>query len=381
MGADENLARLTDAMYLSATQPQAVGELTTELRRITGANVTGTTVHDFVSNRGHIPSLIGAPAGAMSLYQQRYAADNIWFTRMPPLKTGSFLLSDDYVSLAELKQTSFWREYVSQLGISHAVGACGLRDRDSVVMLNLYYPETAGPCAGDDLELFTGLVPHWVNICAIQNKLGMLQDTVLTLSSALDRVSLAVAFVDARGKVCRINAGMEQLCHNGTIVGVSGGKLQARNMGDARRLDKAIAGAIAALHTRASPPMTERLLLRDGAALPAAFASVHALECPSAPTQGATKAVAIVFIRPLDAGNAQDMVQTLAEMFGLTRAEAELAVQLHQLCDLNAAANALGTRIDSARYRLKLIFDKTGVHGQPALIRLINDLGQVLAAG
>lgn len=377
MGTLDHQSRLIDVMYLSATQPQAIGELASELHRVTRANVTGTTVHNFVSNRGHIPTLIGAPVDATAIYQQRYSSDNIWFLRIPPLQTGSVLVTDDYVGLAELKQTSFWREYVSLLDIAHGAGICGLRDQGSIVMLNLYYPQGGGPCAGDDLELFKRLGPHWVNTCAIQNKLGMLQDTAATLSSALDRVTLAVAFIDARGKVCRINAGMEQLCRNGNIVAVNRGRLQARDSGDARRLDKAIASAILPVENSTTSPSTERLLLHDGTALLAAFASVHALGCAATQTQGISNAAAIVFIRPLAVANTHDLAQALSELFGLTAAEAEFAVQLHQHCDLTLAANALGTRVDSARTRLKLIFDKTGVHGQPALIRLIDNLGNL----
>ena len=86
------------------------------------------------------------------------------------------------------------------------------------------------------------------------------------------------------------------------------------------------------------------------------------------------------FIRPFATDNVRDLTQALIELFGLTIAEAEFAVALHKNCDLTITANALGTRIDSARTRLKLVFDKTDVHSQQALIRLITDLGAVLGS-
>jgi DNA-binding CsgD family transcriptional regulator len=73
------------------------------------------------------------------------------------------------------------------------------------------------------------------------------------------------------------------------------------------------------------------------------------------------------------------MAEALAEMFGLTPAEARLAVELHARADLALAAAAAGITIDAARSRIKLVFDKTGAHSQVALVKLVSGLGDVLA--
>jgi hypothetical protein len=59
-------------------------------------------------------------------------------------------------------------------------------------------------------------------------------------------------------------------------------------------------------------------------------------------------------------------------MFGLTSAEVRLALALHAHASLELAAEAVDITAGSARTRLKLLFDKVGVHSQAKLLRLLD---------
>lgn len=63
-----------------------------------------------------------------------------------------------------------------------------------------------------------------------------------------------------------------------------------------------------------------------------------------------------------------DMVQRL---FGLTPAEARLAISLARGCDLNEATSEHSLTLSSARTYLKNIFSKTGTNRQAELVRLL----------
>jgi hypothetical protein len=78
------------------------------------------------------------------------------------------------------------------------------------------------------------------------------------------------------------------------------------------------------------------------------------------------------------ADSPRNVCEALAELFGLTAAEARLAADLHAQGDLAAAAASVGIGMEAERSRLKLVFDKTGAHSQVVLVKLIEELRSVL---
>ncbi|WP_417457680.1 helix-turn-helix transcriptional regulator [Kordiimonas sp.] len=63
----------------------------------------------------------------------------------------------------------------------------------------------------------------------------------------------------------------------------------------------------------------------------------------------------------------------LMEQFGLTRSQAKLAAALYDGTHLKMAAHQLGISYGTARAHLLRVFEKTGVHRQVELVRLLQD--------
>jgi DNA-binding CsgD family transcriptional regulator len=66
----------------------------------------------------------------------------------------------------------------------------------------------------------------------------------------------------------------------------------------------------------------------------------------------------------------------LRSEFGLTAAEAELALEIMRGDGREAAAARLGITVATVRTHLLHIFEKTGVHRQAELVRLLLDRAQ-----
>jgi DNA-binding CsgD family transcriptional regulator len=81
-------------------------------------------------------------------------------------------------------------------------------------------------------------------------------------------------------------------------------------------------------------------------------------------------AVAAVFVSDPEHSPAID-VGMLRQWFGLTPAEARLAVVLAQGHSLTEALKRLGVGVNTARTELKNIFGKTGTNRQAELVRLL----------
>jgi PAS domain-containing protein/DNA-binding CsgD family transcriptional regulator len=373
--------RMLSSLYQSVSVPEVLAEFLEQLNVATQSHVSTVLMHDYATGRGSLPALIGLPADAVMDYEQRYAADNIWMARVAPtLAPGRINNSDDHVSLAELRATDFWRHYLSLADVDHCIGITGSQDARGVAQLSLLRSQRVGAYGEAELELSRRIAPHWVNACQIRNQLGTLHETVVSLEAALNRVALAVLFIDGGGKVARVNHGAERMLQGGEVVALRVGHLVARHAGDVRRLDQAIAAATRAALTPDAPlAASARMTLRDSEGVPAAFASVRPLGSGDGAHANGRQASVIVFIRSLFSDSPRDMAEALAEMFGLTPAEARLAVELHARADLALAAAAAGITIDAARSRIKLVFDKTGAHSQVALVKLVSGLGDVLA--
>jgi DNA-binding CsgD family transcriptional regulator/ketosteroid isomerase-like protein len=82
-----------------------------------------------------------------------------------------------------------------------------------------------------------------------------------------------------------------------------------------------------------------------------------------------------VFVR-LDDGEAYaPRLDRAAIVFGLSAAQQRLAAEIVRGHTLPAAARTLGISGNTARTHLNRIFDKTGVHGQAALVRILLSVG------
>jgi DNA-binding CsgD family transcriptional regulator len=86
--------------------------------------------------------------------------------------------------------------------------------------------------------------------------------------------------------------------------------------------------------------------------------------------EGDAETLVLVVLHP-SANLADAQSQALAEAFGLTAREAELAMELAQGLDLRQAAKNLKIKLAAARSHLKAVFSKTGVTRQAALVAMI----------
>ena len=79
---------------------------------------------------------------------------------------------------------------------------------------------------------------------------------------------------------------------------------------------------------------------------------------------------AIIFIRDPERPQSAS-AQALRELFGMTRAEAAIAVAVSQGQSPEQIAAALGVGLGTVRTHLKRVLTKTGTHRQVALAALI----------
>lgn len=189
--------------------------------------------------------------------------------------------------------------------------------------------------------------------------------TLSAVTGALDQICKAAVAIDETGRVIRANAAAERVF--GDDMRIAGGRLLLGDRGAAAEyatmLDR-LRGASEGKTLRAAPIVVRRE--------PAPML-IKALPVDGAARSPFLHARALLLLDEIGPPARPDW-QPLGRAFGLTPAEARLAARLATGESLDGAAKALRITRETARSRLKSVFQKTGVHRQGELVALLASL-------
>ncbi|MBL8297053.1 MAG: hypothetical protein JNN30_01790 [Rhodanobacteraceae bacterium] len=370
MWSQERTAHLMDLLYQTTLAPELGQPFLTELCRETGAHVGAILVHDMAAGAGAVaPVAVGVDALAIFDYESRYAAENIWVQRTAHrLHASSAVRSDDWVSLPELQQTGYWKEFLRPIDVSHSMGACGLNEDGRTALLSVCRSFRKGAFDDREFTLLRTLAPHWANVCAIQRKLLILEQRSTAREAALDQLELAVFFLGPDEQVAFANTAAHEFLASAATLVQKNGRLCARD----RKSDQAFRAAINSIseHPVKSVPTNLLFVLRNAEGIATAIAAVHQLS-------GDARGTKALLVQNLTPHPDPTMQAALAHLFGLTSAEARLAVAMRRHASITDAAADLGLTAGTARERLKVIYQKANVDGQVALILMLERISGV----
>ncbi len=192
--------------------------------------------------------------------------------------------------------------------------------------------------------------------------------TLSTVANSFDQIGKAVVAIDATGRFIHANSAAQQLL--GASVHIAGGRLILRDRHAAAEYGKVIdrLRGLREGKTLCAPP----IVARQENAAPIVIRVL--------PVDGGAKspflcARALLLLDEIVAPAKSDW-QVLIRAFGLTPAEARLAALLASGETLETAAEALRVTRETARSRVKSIFQKTDTHRQATLVALLASLGR-----
>lgn len=263
----------------------------------------------------------------------------------------------------DLVRSAFHNEWSRPQGYNTHMGTMVLAEEGWRTVLMLPGRESFGE---DELRLLETLAPHLRR--AVQMNIRLAQGDLNSGVTArlLEEMPTAAFVLDADARVLFANAAADELFRSGAVRIVQGALSAHGGEG---------ATSLRGLVTRCAMGGLDEnggvvQIARPGAA-PLCLQVTPARR--EAPLLGPGMPAAIVF----DAGAAaagSDPGQRLRARYGLTAAEAALALEIAKGDGKPAAARRLGISFATARTHLSRIFEKTGVHRQAELVRLV--LGQ-----
>ncbi len=217
------------------------------------------------------------------------------------------------------------------------------------------------------LRALADLSPHLRRSTQISARLRRETERKHSLVTALQQVQDGVFFVDSVGRVVFTNAAAENFVARG-VLSIVHQRLRAPRAADQTAMERMLRQAILTGEGRAADP-GGRVPLHAADGSEQATLSIAPLRVNS-PGESAGSARAVIFVKEHKAPDAA-APETLRAAFGLTRAEARVAVGLLQGRRLDEIAAEHGVGKETLRSQLRGVFDKTGVNRQADLVKVL----------
>ncbi len=312
-----------------------------------------------------------------AIYPERYFAhDHVW-QRTVARGVGAAVTDQMVTTQAEKNRCAAHNEWYLPQGYRHKLGGLILDQQGWQTVLMM-----PGKRVFDEAtqRLFAALSGHIARAVQLNIRFAQADQHLAASEQALQSMPRAAFVLDADARLLLANPAGEALLRAGGGLHLRDGLLSAHDPAAQQRLLALVRASLGMqLHQPAGAlrlqsgcadgelllPQTQRPARRLLVVpLPRAQTFLSPLVMPG------LAAVLIIEIETPDAS----MAGRLQQRYGLTPAEARLALEMAQGDGKAAAAQRLGITFSTARTHLSRVFDKTGVRRQAELVRLIAQL-------
>lgn len=305
--------------------------------------------------------------GALNIFKSDDANPGVALTLTQRIQTDEDCLDRDAYHASE-----YYNDFMRPQDVDRAL-FIRLGNEGSVASTINIGRRTGDAFESDDLDLAARLQPHMVRAYAIGRRLAAPLGLVRSLSEALHNSAHPLFLVDAECTLIFANHAAEKILRGRLGLTVLNGRLTPRDGDAARRFERLV--GLAANRDAARTGGSMSVPRSDGG---------PALALRTAPLpldEGAVfRATAPVLVSVTDLESPVDAPDSeLRDLFGLTAAEVRLAAAMFEGLTLAEAAEKFGLSVNTVRFQLARIFDKTGVSRQAELVKLMMRLASAPA--
>jgi len=290
-----------------------------------------------------------------------FDTQDVWTRVVVSQKLDQILLLEDFVDATQFRQTFIYNELFRHCGDDAARCMAVMMPRKSGFMSFAVHR-----AFGDhrfnarDAQVMSKLLPHLRRLVEMRDLLGATADREALARATLDTLASALLITDASGRIRIANAGGEDLLQAQSGIRQKAGRLTTL---DPRQSDR-FAAAIRSAALRIGRHGDVLDLPRGEGMSP--------LRVLIAPLAGHI-AGALILIEDPEA-ELHALGTTLSSLYGLTQAEAEVAVLLVRGRSLTEIATRCQVSRETARSQAKTVYDKAGVDGQIKLMSILKGL-------
>jgi DNA-binding CsgD family transcriptional regulator len=259
----------------------------------------------------------------------------------------------------------FYQEYTLPLGNRHTLDLFAGVDETCRHYFAVMRTARQGPFQADDEQRITSLGPHFSRAYALGRRLSAARRLAAYAEGVLDTLGFGLVALDEGGRAVLVNAAARRV-FAGRELSLRQGRISAAAPAVDRQLQGLIARAGDGRPMAASVLRAPRV---DGSDW-----IVWVTPLPAASPLARTEAPGVLVLigDPLRRGELGKTA--LAGLFGLTDAESDLALALAGGRTLAGVAEARGVKLSTVRTQLLAVLEKTGIHRQVDLVRMLTAL-------
>ncbi|VAW77554.1 hypothetical protein MNBD_GAMMA14-2137 [hydrothermal vent metagenome] len=364
--------QLIDTIYTAATLPGARHAAVKGMRdyfRAEAAGLYAVTVPD----KAVVPiDVQGLDESFINQYRAHYVHCNPWLDVPEFMAPGcirtDMLLDHYYDHPGFYRKTAYYNEWLMPQGFCHSLSTTLKADNRCAIRFYLYRGKRAGVFGNDEVDEFRNLSRHLARAAGIMQDLAGMESENGVMGRVLEDLHVGIAFIDRNGMLLQVNHTTDKLLATRDGLVKRAGRLHALQRNDDRKFSQALQGAIA-IHQGVSDQSPARLdICRAEGKRPLCVTFIPLNRNPE--LTGIYDAAVAVLVTDPERQVSIDPEQ-LYKRYDFTHAEVLLAQCLVQGLTLREAAKLRGTGYETARWRLKIMFQKTGTHRQAELIRLL----------
>jgi DNA-binding CsgD family transcriptional regulator len=366
---------LLDLIYGAVADPDKWPEILTSVSDHLGA-VGGMIA--YLPGRGRPLSIIGRLSERLLEVNQRHYLWNPWSVAMKDIAHEKAVIVNSLIEPGTLARTGFYADVLAPQGIVDCIATshASMGSNGGVGGFGFMLSARGADQGDDNVRRLQRLTPHLGRALDASLKLGYLADGTRQLAQVLQLMPNPALLLDGRGRITMANPAAENLLRAGDGVAFDrGGGLQlaAAFPEETAAMSHALAQALdvaSGIGTELGEPL--RLTRPSGRAPllvlpvplpPPAFVLWEMLD---------QARVLVLFVDPTAQSRAA--AAAIQSTFGLTAAEARVAVLIGSGLNGPQVASMLGISPSTVKTHLKRCFDKTGLHSQVALARLLGAL-------
>jgi DNA-binding CsgD family transcriptional regulator len=280
------------------------------------------------------------------------------------LKAGQVVVDFDLIDNDEIQRHPYYQDFLGRFGYRWFAGV-PLSTSDDLFTLSVQRKTGAGPFKRSEQATLRDWGRRLSTAARFAGAVGMARNA--GACDMLEKLGMAAILLNNIGQVVQVNQSAERL--NCKDIAIRNRRIDVADREASVELGRALHQVLAAdAPVQSSGPVP--IPRRDARPL-----VLYAISLEKQDLNPFAPAKALVMIYDLE-NRSVIKAHELQRIFSLTPAEAELAALLSTGENLTTAADRFKVTAETARKRLKAIFEKTGVHRQGALVALVAQLAK-----
>jgi DNA-binding CsgD family transcriptional regulator len=355
------MSNMIGSLYEAALDPTLWNGLAPRLAQVFGASSAVIKTHRSCGTLDLLEATANLAQGPKDAsLVDHWHRNDLWVQRSASFGIGRVVIGHELTPFSELEETGYYRDWLRLLSIHDMVG--GVVDLGGGLgVLGVHRDRGEKPFDDRDRTRAAMLLPHLERALKIRDRLSDVGR--MASITALEQSGTAVLVLAGDRRIVFLNAAAETLIATTPELSILGGRLHTIDSANDLRLGAAISRVLTATQGQLAPPPPIVLQRKDRGPLSLTLSAMPG--CIGVYQEPAV----LVLLRDPESGKLATPL--LREAFGLTPAEAAVALHLCRGSTVAKIAGDLHVGLSTVRTHLKNVMLKTNTRRQAELVALL----------